>query len=47
MEPLLKQNCFCFVFSRVKGLVDKDSCVNIRYFDFSEAFNLVPHNISI
>lgn len=47
MWNLFSDKYAVFVFSRVRGLVDKDSCVNIRCFDFSEVFNSVPHNISI
>lgn len=43
---LLRQIAFV-LFSAELEVWLIDSCVNIRYFDFPEAFNLVPHNISI
>lgn len=41
---LVKQTCYMF-FDNITGLVDKDNDVDIIYLDFSNEFDLVPHDI--
>lgn len=41
---LVKQPRYIF-FDNITGLVDKDNAVDIIYLDFSNGFDLVPHDI--
>lgn len=41
---LVKQTCYIF-FDNITGLLDKDNGVDIICLDFSNEFDLVPHDI--